>query len=181
MEEEMYRGREAWQVSVCSQKGEQGGGKEGTGDEKQTSKKKGVDMERNADPLDIERERVEGGHDDRKRRNGEGKAQPGPFRDSALSQTAATKRAAIAAPTIPIAETRPPFAVTDKDPAPLDPPPEDAAAWAFEPVAEVRLALEVAAEELLDEVVEAADDDDEEEEAPDEVLLAVVEVEVERA
>lgn len=73
--------------------------------------------------------------------------------------------------------------MTDKDPAPLDPPPEEAAAWAFEPVAEVRLALE-AAEELLDDeddeddVVDMADE--EEEEAPDEVLLAA-EVEVERA
>ena len=71
--------------------------------------------------------------------------------------------------------------MTDTDPAPLDPPPEEAAAWAFEPVAEVRLALEAADEELLeedeDEVVDIAD----EEEAPDEVLLAVAEVEVERA
>lgn len=71
--------------------------------------------------------------------------------------------------------------MTDTDPAPLDPPPEEAAAWAFEPVAEVRLALEADDEELLeedeDEVVDIAD----EEEAPDEVLLAVAEVEVERA
>ncbi len=69
----------------------------------------------------------------------------------------------------------------DKDPAPLDPPAEEAAAWAFDPVADVRLALEAAAEELLEgdeeEVLDMADD--EEEEAPDEVLLA--EVEVERA